>query len=210
MSRRSRPGLVLASGSPRRRELLALLDWPFEMRPGGLDEVAVAGHRPPAEAVVRVAEAKVRACEPMFPDGRIRLGADTVVVHDGQSLGQPADPDEAVAMLERQSGSTVEVLTGLAVLRPNGGMRTEVVGSELDLRPLARDEIDAYVATGAAAGKAGALEVQGAAAPFVTEVRGCWPNVAGLPVCTVGRMLGVSGDELPCPGPSAQPCRLRP
>jgi len=210
MSPRSRPGLVLASGSPRRRELLALLDWPFECRPAHLDEPTFAGDRPPAEAVVRVAEAKVRASEPIFPDGRVRLGADTVVVHEGESLGQPADPDEAVWMLERQSGSTVEVLTGLAVLRPNGGMRTELVRSELDLRPLTRDEIDAYVATGAAAGKAGALEVQGAAAPFVTEVRGCWPNVAGLPVCLVGQMLGASGDELPCPGPTAGPCRLRP
>lgn len=209
MTTRRGPVVVLASASPRRAELLALLGLDMSTRATNLDEDAIAGDLPPAEAVVRLAHAKARAAAPMFPDGRLRLGADTVVVADGEMLGQPADDADARRMLRRQSGATVDVVTGVAVLRPNGGLRTELVTTEVDVRRLSDDEIDTYVASGAPAGKAGAIEAQDRAAAFVTGVRGCWTNVLGLPVCTVARMLGVPDDDRPCPGPDHGPCHLR-
>lgn len=209
MTERRGPTVVLASASPRRRELLDLLDLETSVRATHLDEPAIAGDLPPAEAVVRLAHAKARAAAPMFPDGHLRLGADTLVVVDGETLGQPADDADARRMLRRQSGTTVQVLTGVAVLWPNGGLRTELVATDVEIRDLSDDEIEAYVASGAPAGKAGGIEAQDRAAGFVTGVRGCWTNVLGLPVCTVARMLGVPDDDRPCPGPEQDTCRLR-
>lgn len=208
MTERRGPVVVLASASPRRHELLALLGLEMSTRATYLDEDAIAGDLPPADAVVRLAHAKARAAASMFPDGRLRLGADTMVVAGDEALGQPDDDADARRMLRLQSGSTVAVLTGVAVLRPNGGLRTEMVATEVDVRPLDDAEIDAYVASGAPSGKAGGIEAQDRAAGFVTGVRGCWTNVLGLPVCTVARMLGVPDDDRPCPGADAGPCRL--
>lgn len=210
MTGRRGPVVVLASSSPRRQELIALLDLESSNRPTDLDEKAIAGDLPPAEAVVRLAHAKARAAAPMFPDGRLRIGADTLVAaSDGEALGQPVDDAEAAGMLRRQSGTTVQVMTGIAVLWPNGGLRTELVTSEVDVRELSDAEVDAYVASGAPAGKAGGIEAQDRASGFVSDVRGCWTNVLGLPVCVLSVMLGIREDERPCPGADVGPCRLR-
>jgi septum formation protein len=204
------PPVALASASPRRRELIDLLGLDVVVRPPRLDEAAIGGDRPPAELVVWLAEAKARAAAPMWPDGRVRVGADTVVALDGVSLGKPDDRDDARRMLAAQSGRTVEVLTGTAVVAPNGGVRTELTRSEVDIRRLTGDEIAAYVATGAGDDKAGAIEVQERAADLVLDVRGCYTNVLGLPVCVVGRLLGMRDEHRPCPGPSGADCRLGP
>jgi septum formation protein len=205
-----RPSIALASASPRRRALIDLLGLDVVTRPARLDEAAVGGGRPPAELVVWLAEAKARAAAPMWPDGRIRVAADTVVVLDGAPLGQPRDRDDAHHMLALQSGRTVEVLTGTAVVAPNGGVRSELTRSEVDIRTLTGEEIAAYVATGAGDDKAGAIEVQERAADLIIEVRGCYTNVLGLPVCVVARMLGIGEDQRPCPGPAHGDCRLGP
>jgi septum formation protein len=113
-------------------------------------------------------------------------------------------------MLALQSGRTVEVLTGTAVVAPNGGVRTELTSSEVDIRTLTVDEIASYVASGAGDDKAGALEVQDRAGHLVDEIRGCFTNVLGLPVCVVARMLGLGEDQRPCRGPSDGGCRLHP
>ena len=206
----TRPTVALASASPRRRELIDLLGLDVITRPARLDEQAVGGDRSPADLVVWLAEAKARAAAPMWPDGRIRVGADTIVVLDGGPLGQPRDRDDVRRMLALQSGRTVEVLTGIAVVAANGGVRTELTGSEVDIRMLTAEEIAAYAATGAGDDKAGALEVQDRAAQLVADIRGCFTNVLGLPVCVVARMLGFAEADRPCPGPSEGDCRLRP
>jgi septum formation protein len=205
-----RPSIALASASPRRRALIDLLGLDVVTRPARLDEAAVGGGRPPAELVVWLAEAKARAAAPMWPDGRIRVGADTVVALDGMSLGKPVERADARRMLALQSGRTVEVLTGTAVVAPNGGARSELTRSEVDIRTLTGEEIAAYVATGAGDDKAGAIEVQERAADLIIEVRGCYTNVLGLPVCVVARMLGIGEEARPCPGPAHSDCRLGP
>jgi len=172
--------LILASASPRRKELLRFLCAEFEVIVSGVDETLDA---PPSElAAVRLALRKARAVAGQAGRGVV-LAADTLVVAAGESLGKPAGPAEARAMLTRLSGRAHHVITGVAVVEAETSReRTEAATSCVFMRELGSAEIDAYVASGEPLDKAGAYAIQGQGGRLVTAVLGSYSNVVGLPL----------------------------
>jgi septum formation protein len=194
--RRPPPVLVLASGSPRRRELLERIGLTPVVRPADLDESPLPGER--AEALVlRLALAKAASAAAAAGSDEVVLAADTEVVLDGRALGKPADDAEAATMLTALAGRTHEVMTGLAVRRGELVV-TERVVTTVTFRPLRHREIAWYLATGEARGKAGAYALQGAGAVLVERIEGSDTNVIGLPLpATVALLREVGLDPFP-------------
>jgi septum formation protein len=174
---------VLASGSPRRRELLAQLGLSFTVVAPDVDETPLPGEGP-IDLVRRLAAAKAVAV-----DGDPVLGADTVVDVDGEVFGKPADAADARRMLRRLSGRAHRVHTGVAV-RTGELVDVEVVTTIVTFVPLRPAVVDWYIGTGEPLDKAGAYAVQGVGGVFVERIRGSVSNVVGLPLTTVARMLG--------------------
>ncbi len=179
--------IILASRSPRRRELLGQVGLTFEIVSPEVDEAQYGG-LPPRELVQTLSRAKALDAARQVPAGSLVLGADTVVVLDGQALGKPDGPEGARAMLTALSGRTHEVWTGFTLCR-DGAVHTEAVATEVTFRALAPEEIDRYVATGEPLDKAGAYGIQGRGALLVAQIRGDYSNVVGLPLCAVGQAL---------------------
>jgi septum formation protein len=180
--------LVLASGSPRRAELLAAAGYAFAVDPADVDESGRDGESPEAY-VVRVAHDKARAVAGRRRDpGELVLGADTTVVAHGEILAKPADESDAVRMLQLLAGAVHDVFTGVALISGDRE-RTAVVGTRVRLLPLTPEDIHWYVGTGEPMGKAGAYAIQGRAARFVDWIEGSWSNVVGLPIATVHGMI---------------------
>lgn len=180
--------LVLASASPRRRELLDQIGVRYEVAPVAIDETPGTGEAPDLY-VLRMARQKALTCQKGWHEpGRIFLGADTTVVVDGQILGKPADAEHARAMLSRLSGREHQVMSGVALAAPSA-VRERVVASRVRLRPLSTAEIDNYVATGEPLDKAGAFGVQGRGAALVAELIGSYTAVVGLPLEAVTDLL---------------------
>ncbi len=176
--------LVLASQSPRRRELLTLLGRPFRVQVASVDETME--DLPVEQAVARLSYRKAAAVG--AGDNQIVIGADTVVVLNGEILGKPRDAEDAIRMLKSLSGRTHQVMTGVCLLSGDKALtHTEV--TEVTFRPLTDREIRDYVATKEPMDKAGAYGIQGGAARFVEGIRGDYFNVVGLPVCRLGLML---------------------
>ncbi len=189
------PRLVLASASPRRRELLLQAGFPFEVQSAEVDETARPGEDAIALAV-RLARLKAEAAAAVAPDAVV-LGADTVVVAPGVSagdlLGKPADAADAARMLRLLSGATHQVVTGVCVHGPGTSeiRRTEAAAALtwVTFHTLSEVEIAAYVATGEPFGKAGAYAIQGRAARWIPRIHGDYSNVVGLPLALVASML---------------------
>lgn len=179
--------IILASQSPRRRELLGQVGLTFEIVSPEVDEAQYGG-LPPRELVQTLSRAKALDAARRVPAGSLVLGADTVVVLDGQALGKPDGPEGARAMLTALSGRTHEVWTGFTLCR-DGAVHTEAVATEVTFRALAPEEIDRYIATGEPLDKAGAYGIQGRGALLVAQIRGDYSNVVGLPLCAVGQAL---------------------
>jgi septum formation protein len=185
--------LVLASGSPRRRELLQGLGLRFTVRAADVDETPHPGEAPDAY-VLRLAEEKARAAG---RPGELVLAADTTVVVDGEILGKPEDDADAARMLGLLSGREHEVLTGVAVLDAlEGRSVSEMARSAVRMAALTPGEIAWYVATGEPRDKAGAYAIQGLGSLFVEAVAGNYSNVVGLPIPTVYRLFGELGYDL--------------
>jgi MAF protein/D-tyrosyl-tRNA(Tyr) deacylase len=187
------PPLVLASGSPRRAELLRVAGIPFEIAPAPEAEHAHAAaaavlRDEPARYAVAMAVAKAGAVAAGQP-GRLVLGADTVVVHDGDLLEKPADADEAGRMLARLAGRVHVVVTGLAIAGGASGLWTGHESTRVEFLPLDAETIRRYVATGEPLDKAGAYGIQGYGALMVRRVEGCYFNVMGLPLALLGQAL---------------------
>lgn len=178
---------MLASESPRRREMLERIGVPFDVVAPQVAEVRGAREAPDLFAA-RAAHEKAAAVR---ADGRVVLGADTVVIIDGDLLGKPRDDADARAMLMRLSGRTHAVVTAYTILSAQEISR--IVTTDVTFRTLSADEIDAYVATGEPRDKAGAYAIQGIAAAFVTSVRGSYTNVVGLPLAEVVEDLAACG-----------------
>jgi septum formation protein len=179
--------LVLASTSPRRRELLVLLGIPFRaVAPVGVDESPLDGESP-LELVRRLAVEKAGSV-----DGDPVLAADTVVELDGEVLGKPVDADDARRMLGRLSGRTHLVHTAVAA-RSGEHIELEVVTTSVGFVPLSAEAIDWYVSTGEPLDKAGAYAIQGRGGVFVETIEGSVSNVVGLPLTAVVRLLDVHG-----------------
>ena len=181
---------VLASGSPRRRELFKLLVSEFEVVPSDIDE-SVRTDETAESLVRRLSSEKATAVQIIHPTASI-LAADTVVVCDDQILGKPASAQEASSMLRSISGRSHEVLTGVC-LTHSGQYWSEVCMTRVQFSELSAAEIEAYVASGEPLDKAGAYGIQGTGARFIDRIEGCYFNVVGLPVSLVYRMMLKSG-----------------
>jgi septum formation protein len=182
--------IILASASPRRRELLARLGIPFEVVVSGVDEEPWPREKPESY-VLRNASEKARAVSARYPEAWI-LAADTIVVVNDEILEKPKSAQHALDMLRRLSGREHEVITGVCVRHPiPAGFReaADTVRTRVRFRALSSAEIDAYVATGEPMDKAGAYAIQGGAASFVESIDGSYDNVVGLPLETVRRLL---------------------
>jgi len=179
---------ILASASPRRRELLQQGGIEFDAVASEVPEVPESGEAAAAFAG-RAAEDKASAVARVHP-GRWVLAADTVVVVEGKILGKPRGPADARMMLGCLSGRAHQVFTGVALVGPDGTVReTLVVESAVEFRNLSPEEINAYVQTGEPLDKAGAYAIQGGAAGFVRRVTGSYSNIVGLPLDEVGALL---------------------
>jgi septum formation protein len=192
--------IYLASGSPRRRELLQQIGVAFRVVGTSVDE-AVRPAEVPAAYVERLAVAKADAGWAKADAGRTRsldeadvpvLAADTAVVLDGKVLGKPADRRDAEGMLRQLSGRTHEVLTAIALLTVNG-LESRICRSEVTFRSLAEEEIRDYWETGEPADKAGAYAIQGRAAVFIADLRGSYSGVMGLPLFETAELLSKAG-----------------
>lgn len=177
--------IILASQSPRRRELLTLIGIPHEVQPADLDESLQPGEAPVPHAE-RLARSKAEAIAAREP-GAVIVGADTIVVLDGEILGKPATPNEAQVTLRKLSGRTHTVHTAVAVSR-HGRTVSGVESVEVTFRPLTSVQIDAYIATGEPMDKAGAYGIQGYGAVIVERVHGDYFAVMGL---ALGRLVGL-------------------
>jgi septum formation protein len=176
--------LVLASASPRRSDLLRGAGVRFEVRPADIPEILQPGESPAAFAQ-RLAQGKALAVARQIgaPPPRLVLGADTIVVLDGEVLGKPRDSEHAVELLGRLTGREHAVVTAVALVASDTfRIRQAVVTSRVEMRAAAREELIAYVATGESLDKAGGYAVQGGARSFVTRIHGSESNVIGLPL----------------------------
>ena len=190
-SGRMRSPLILASGSPRRRELLAGLGLTFEAAPADVDETPLPGERP-GDLTVRLSELKARRVAERYPDALV-LAADTVVALDNDLLGKPRDAAEARAFLERLAGRSHLVYTGHTAMH-GGKWRSRLVETQVRFRQLSEREVDWYLSTGEGFDKAGGYAIQGFGRALVAEVCGCYFNVVGLSVAAVfelAKELGV-------------------
>ncbi|MDR1376922.1 MAG: Maf family protein [Synergistaceae bacterium] len=186
--------IVLASGSPRRRDLLEGLGWKFRILTPEIDENPRAGESP-EELCLRLAAAKAQSVD--CDETSLIVAADTIVVVDGDVLGKPADEDESLRMIRRLQGRVHEVLTGMGIRwkkRVSTGLeRTRVYFRSLDERALR-----AYAETGEGMDKAGAYAIQGRGSLLVSSIEGDYFNVVGLPLCRLGSMLEEMDLTLPC------------
>jgi septum formation protein len=180
--------LVLASGSPRRRELLAQAGFRFEVQVSSVTE----SRRPDEDAIryaTRLAREKAEDVFARRAPGVVVLGADTVVVCDGEVMGKPADAADATRMLLRLSGRTHQVVTGVSVVWAQGSAETAAELTHVTMRTISPQEVSEYVAGGEPMDKAGAYAIQGHAGRWIPRINGCYFNVVGLPLALVTSLL---------------------
>ena len=183
-----REKLVLASGSPRRAEILERAGWPHEIIVAGIDETVLPNEEP-AAYVQRLARSKAEAVANRLEEGLV-LGADTTVVIANQLLGQPVDEADARRMLRLLNAKWHDVLTGVAVVRVGGETRVAYQTTRVRFAEISEQEIDWYIATGEPFGKAGAYGIQGKASLFLEEIEGEYVNIMGLPIRLVYELAG--------------------
>ena len=182
---------VLASASPRRRELLAAAGYEFDVAVADVDETLTAGESPRAY-VTRIARAKADVVARQFPE-RAVLGADTTVVVDDETLGKPADAADATRMLRRLSGRSHQVLTAIAVIARGGACLETVEATLVHVAALTDEDVAWYVASGEPMDKAGGYAIQGLASRFIPRIEGSYSNVVGLPIAAAARLLSQAG-----------------
>jgi septum formation protein len=174
--------IILASSSPRRKELLGSLGFEFEVMHPSSDET-VSGDEAPEEFALRVSLEKASSVSSGLGEGFVVIGADTIVVLEGEILGKPGDRDEASSMLRKLSGKEHHVYTAFSILKPkNEVLHSEVVDTRVRVKPLAASEIEGYIKTGEPMDKAGAYGIQGIGSFIVSGIEGSYSNVVGLPV----------------------------
>ena len=184
--------IILASASPRRKELMEMLKVPNLKIVPAKGEECPPEHARPEELVMALSAAKAREVAREAAPEDLVIGADTIVWVDGHAFGKPHDESEAAAMLRRLSGDTHEVFTGVSIVR-GGQCVSRCERSLVRFRPLDEEEIASYIATGEPMDKAGAYGAQGKGALFVEHIDGDFFNVMGLPLCRLGIMLKEQG-----------------
>jgi MAF protein len=206
--------LILASGSPRRKKLLSLAGWTFQIIPANLDE-SYAMHETPQEYVVRLALEKARSVSGQYRPEAVVLAADTAGILEDEILGKPASIVEAKAMLQRLHDRAHQVITGLAAIQVGtGAWRVDWCITDVKMRNYTAAEIDAYVASGDPLDKAGAYAIQHPGFDPVESVNGCYANVVGLPLCHLPALLAPFGIQdrqektAGCRSPGGYHCQL--
>jgi len=193
--------LILASASPRRRELLAQAGFDFQVHPTHIPEDPFPGEEPVAY-VMRLAREKAQAAlAQLSEENLVILGADTTVTVDGRILGKPADAADAAGMLRQLSGRSHRVVTGVALVTATSVQVAAEVTS-VQFLTMSDAEIEAYIATGEPMDKAGAYGIQGRAARWIPRIEGCYFNVVGLPIALVATMLESANAASLLPGKS--------
>lgn len=187
----NRRRLILASQSPRRSELLTSMKLSFEILPSPGPEV-FRHDRPPAENALSIAEEKARWIHERNKNCFV-IGADTIVVLDNKIIGKPADENDARRILMDLSGKEHEVITGVALLDPEGNLYQEAAVSKVKFKPLSAETIDEYIKTGEPMDKAGAYAIQGKGSALIDSHSGSWSNIVGLPTGVTNKLLGASG-----------------
>lgn len=201
--------LILASNSPRRKQIVSLGGWPFQVIPAHIDE-AVLAQETPVEYVSRLAQGKARAVAAgihpaLSTEARVILAADTAVVDGDLILGKPVDTADARHILRRLRGRTHQVFTALAALRlADGQWLTDWCQTAVRMRSYSDLELEDYLASGDAFDKAGAYAIQHHGFHPVAEIGGCFTNVMGLPLCRVKHLLQALGE--PAGNDLSQPC----
>lgn len=193
--------LILASNSPRRKQLLALGGWQFEIRPAEVDETPIPGESAQAY-VLRLAEVKARAVGDSLPHSGLVIAADTTVADGADILGKPETAQEAFEMLATLRGRTHQVHTAIAVYSPESKrMITDLASTDVPMRSYTDAEIQAYIETGDPFDKAGSYAIQHPGFKPVEQLNGCYANVVGLPLCHLERLLKSFGalaeDDIP-------------
>ena len=190
--------IVLASASPRRRELLTQIGLKFQVIPSTAEEL-VLPNETPEEHVIRLSIDKAsEVANRASVAGRWFIGSDTIVLCNGQILGKPVDAQHAQQMLRMLSGREHRVLSGYAILdRQTGEQRAEAVSTRVRFRELTDEEIARYIASGEPTDKAGAYAIQGLGVCFVAGIKGSYSNVVGLPLCRLTLALKELGVPLP-------------
>lgn len=190
--------LVLASVSPRRKELMEMGGWQFNILPAGVDEDLFRTEKP-QDYVLRIAGSKARAVAQQVSHGSLIIGADTTVVGpQGEILAKPQDRKEALDMLQRLRGRVHQVYTGVVVMRvDNGTIDQDLCVTDVYMRSYTESEMHQYIATGDPFDKAGGYAIQHQEFNPVERIKGCYANVVGLPICTLARLLEKQGVETP-------------
>ncbi len=183
--------LILASQSPRRKELLTQLGYQFESCPADIDE-SVIGSESPQDYVLRLAKGKALHVAQAQPADTFVLGSDTSVVIDEHILGKPKDLAECITMLERLSGRVHCVFTAIAVAR-NGAVQARLIETQVSFKALTTSEIEAYWRTGEPQDKAGSYGIQGIGGQFVSQIKGSYSAVVGLPLYETVQLLSDMG-----------------
>lgn len=196
MHQPQKPELILASSSPRRQELLREIGIPFQVHAANINEDQLAGEAPIAYAL-RLAQEKAQAVAAQYPQSYV-LGADTIVVVDGEVLGKPIDHADAARILRRLSGRSHDVTTAVSLIAPfkvaPGTLaETRASTTKVYFREIAEAEIQQYVAGGEPMDKAGAYAIQGGASRWTDRIEGEFSNVVGLPLSLVTEMLKTTG-----------------
>jgi septum formation protein len=196
MHQQKKPELILASSSPRRQELLREIGIPFQVHAANINEDQFAGE-PPIKYALRLAEEKAQAVAAQYPQSYV-LGADTIVVVDGEVLGKPKNPEDATRMLRLLSGHDHEVTTAVSLISPGTVAQgtlaeTRASTTKVYFRQIAEAEIQQYVAGGEPMDKAGAYAIQGGASRWTDRIEGEFSNVVGLPLSLVTEMLKITG-----------------
>ena len=187
------PSLVLASASPRRRELLAQIGLSVDVVPADIDESILPGERA-VQYVGRLAQAKAAVVADKRA-GRAVLAADTAIAFNDEILGKPRSPAEAMAMLTVLSGKTHDVLTGAAIVYDQTS-HWQVVRTKVRMRTLSTQQIESYVATGEPLDKAGSYGIQGLGAVLIEGIEGSYSNVVGLPLAETAELLAKVGIDV--------------
>jgi len=211
---KSQPVLILASNSPRRRQLLSLEGWAFHVIPGMVGEHPLPDE-PPLDYVLRLAREKALDVGKIAPPESTVIAADTAVVAGGQILGKPTDPAHAASMLHYLRGGSHQVITGLAVLEvASMVLHIDHCITKIMMRAYSLEEIQTYIKTGDPLDKAGAYAIQHRSFDPVERIEGCYANVVGLPLCVLTGLLDQCGVPpvrniaASCQPDQGKPCRI--
>lgn len=203
--------IILASGSPRRKELLTSLGLPFQVITSGASE-DIDLSLPPEEIVKQLGEIKAQAVAKNLKEDALIIGSDTTISFEGKILGKPKDKEEARSILSMLKNNIHQVFSGIAIVdNQTQKVVSGFVATNIKMKNYSDNEMDKYISSGEPMDKAGSYAIQGEGGKLVEEIDGCYNNVVGFPLCKLTELLAhfdivISKKECPCKLPSGSPC----